>query len=183
MEIGSHTTSEMRFLRSDQPTGEFKLINPRRQDHEYYADDHGDQFLIRTNDKGRNFRLVTAPISDPGEKNWKELVPHRPAVMLSNIDVFKDFYVRIERENALPHLTLVDFKSGATHRIEMPEPVYYASPNNNRGGGGRGRAGIFGERAHAGIRRPAGAGLGTEATPQGIISRKTSSVLEFTSPT
>ncbi|MGB9104396.1 MAG: S9 family peptidase [Terriglobales bacterium] len=132
MEIGSHTTSEMRFLRSDQPTGEFKLINPRRQDHEYYVDDHGDQFLIRTNDQGRNFRLVTAPVSDPGEKNWKELVPHRPAVMLSNIDVFKDFYVRIERENALPHLTLVDFKSGATHRIEMPEPVYFASPNNNR---------------------------------------------------
>lgn len=132
MEIGSHTTSEMRFLRSDQPTGEFKLINPRRQDHEYYVDDHGDQFLIRTNDKGRNFRLVTAPVSDPGEKNWKELVPHRPAVMLSNVDVFRDFYVRIERENALPHLTLVDFKSGATHRIEMPEPVYSASPNNNR---------------------------------------------------
>jgi len=132
MEIGSLTTSEMRFLRSDQPTGEFKLINPRRQDHEYYADDHGDQFLIRTNDKGRNFRLVTAPASDPGERNWKELVPHRPAVMLSNVDVFKDFYVRIERENALPHLTLVDFKSGVTHRIEMPEPVYSASPNNNR---------------------------------------------------
>jgi oligopeptidase B len=132
MEIGSLTTSEMRFLRTDQPTGEFKLINPRRQDHEYYVDDHGDQFLIRTNDKGRNFRLVTAPASDPGERNWKELVPHRPAVMLSNVDVFKDFYVRIERENALPHLTLVDFKSGATHRIEMPEPVYSASPNNNR---------------------------------------------------
>ena len=132
MEVGSHTTSEMRFLRSDQPTGEFKLINPRRQDHEYYVDDHGDQFLIRTNDQGRNFRLVTAPIGDPGEKNWKEVVPHRPAVMLSNVDVFKDFYVRVERENALPHLTLVDFKSGAPHRIEFPEPVYSASPNNNR---------------------------------------------------
>ncbi len=132
LEIGSHTTSEMRFLPADQPTGEFKLISPRRQDHEYYVDDHGDQFLIRTNDHGRNFRLVTAPISDPGEKNWKELVPHRPAVMLSNIDVFRDFYVRVERENALPHLTLVDFKTGATHRIEFPEPVYSASPNNNR---------------------------------------------------
>ena len=132
LEIGSHTTSEMRFLPADQPNGEFKLISPRRQDHEYFVDDHGDQFLIRTNDQGRNFRLVTAPISDPGEKNWKELVPHRPAVMLSNIDVFRDFYVRVERENALPHLTLVDFKTGASHRIEFPEPVYSASPNNNR---------------------------------------------------
>lgn len=132
MEVGSHTTSEARFLPAGQPTGEFQLISPRRQDHEYYPEDHGDQFLIRTNDKGRNFRLVTAPISDPAEKNWKELVPHRLSVMLSNIDVFKDFYVRVERENALPHLTIVDFKSGATHRIEFPEPVYSASPSNNR---------------------------------------------------
>ncbi len=132
MSIGSHTTSEMRFLPADQPNGEFKIIDPRRQDHEYYADDHGDQFLIRTNDQGRNFRLVTAPISDPGEKNWKELVPHRAEVMLTHIDVFKDFYVRAEREQALPHLTIVDFKTGATHRIEFPEPVYSAFPNNNR---------------------------------------------------
>ena len=132
MEVESHTTTEMRFLSADQPTGEFKLISPRRQDHEYYVSDHGEQFLIRTNDKGRNFRLVTAPISDPGEQNWKQIVPHRPAVMLSNVDVFQDFYVRVERENALPQLTLVDFKSGASHRIEFPEPVYSAFPNNNR---------------------------------------------------
>ncbi len=132
MDVASHTTAEARFLPADQPTGEFKLINPRRQDHEYYVDDHGDQFLIRTNDKGRNFRLVTAPISDPGEKNWKELVPHRRDVMLSNIDVFRDFYVRVEREQALPHLTIVDFKSGtAAHRIEFPEPVYSAFPQQN----------------------------------------------------
>jgi oligopeptidase B len=132
MDISSHTTSEMRFLAAEQPTGEFRLINPRRQDHEYYVDDHDDQVLIRTNDKGRNFRLVTAPIGDPGEKNWKEVVAHRPGVMLSDIDVFQDFYVRVEREDALPHLTMVDFKSGATHRVEFPEPVYSASPAQNR---------------------------------------------------
>jgi oligopeptidase B len=132
MESVSHTTSEARFLAADRPTGEFKLINPRRQDHEYYVDDHGEQFLIRTNDKGRNFRLVTAPISDPGEKNWKEMVAHRPSVMLSDIGVFQDFYVRFEREDALPHLTMVDFKSGATHRIEFSEAVYSAFPGQNR---------------------------------------------------
>jgi len=128
----SHTTSEWRYLRADQPAGEFKLILPRRQDHEYYVDDHGGQFLIRTNDRGRNFRLVTAPVSDPSEKNWKELVPHRASVMLSDIDVFQDFYVRVEREDALPHLTMVDFKTGEAHRIAFPEPVYSAFPSVNR---------------------------------------------------
>ena len=131
MEITSHATSEARFLAADKPTGEFTLIAPRRQDHEYFVEDHGDEWLIRSNDKGRNFRLVTAPIGDPGEKNWKELVAHRPTVMLSGIDVFKDFYVRVEREQALPQLTIVDFKTGATHRIEFPEPVFSAFPYLN----------------------------------------------------
>ena len=33
--------------------------------HEYYVDHHGAEFWIRTNDKGKNFRLVRAPVTDP----------------------------------------------------------------------------------------------------------------------
>ena len=127
---GSHTTSEWQYASAKNPS-DWKIITPRRQDHEYEVDQHGSEFLIRTNDKGRNFRLVSAPVSDPGEKNWKELVPHRADVMLSGIDVFRDFYVRVERENGLPELTISDFK-GASHRIQFPEPVYTAFPSANR---------------------------------------------------
>src|SRR5260370_3750270 len=38
--IVSHTASEVRYLRADQPTGEFRLIAPREDDHEYYAEHH-----------------------------------------------------------------------------------------------------------------------------------------------
>src|SRR5262249_387519 len=59
----SHTTSEAYYLRADNPTGEFKLIAPREDNHEYYAEHHssfadqGDVFLLRTNSFGRTFRL------------------------------------------------------------------------------------------------------------------------------
>ena len=132
LNIGSHTTTEVRFIGAQNPTGDWKLVAPRRQDHEYDVDHHGDEFLIRTNDHGRNFRLVSAPTSDPSEQNWKELVPHRPDVMLAGIDAFKDFYVRIERENGLPELTITDFTSGDSHRVAFPEPAYTASPGPNR---------------------------------------------------
>ncbi len=132
MGISSHTTSEWRYVAATDPAGDWKIVAPRRQDHEYDVEHHGDQFLIRTNDKGRNFRLVSAPISDPSEKNWKELVPPRANVMLSGIDAFKNFYVRFEREDGLPQLTVVDFKTGETHRIAFPEPVYTAFPSANR---------------------------------------------------
>ncbi len=132
LEIGSHTTSEWRYLDAGTPTAEWKTIAPRVQGREYEVEHHGEQFLIRINDKGRNFRLVTAPVSDPRPENWNELVPHRPEVMLEGIDAFKDFYVRFERENGLPQLTVTDFASGESHRITYPEPVYSVFPAQNR---------------------------------------------------
>ena len=129
---GSHTTSEVRYLDGANPRGEWKLIAPREQEVEYYADHLGDRFYIRTNDKGRNFRLVSVPIGDPGKKNWKEVVPVRDQVMLSGFEAFQDFYVLFERERGLPQLTIVDLASGAKQRIPFPEPVYTASPQINR---------------------------------------------------
>jgi oligopeptidase B len=132
LQIGSHTTSEARYLDASDPKGEWKLIAPRQQDVEYYPDHHGDQFLIRTNDKGRTFRLMTAPVSAPGKENWKEILPVRPDVMLNDIEVFEDFYTLVERENGLPQLTIVNFADGAKQRITYPEPVYTASVQVNR---------------------------------------------------
>ena len=104
MEISSHTTSEARVLKADAPEGEWTLVAAREQDHEYDVDHRGDLFYIRTNSGGRNFRLVTAPVAAPGRANWKEIVPHRPDVMLTGIDLFKDHLVLEERTNGLPAL-------------------------------------------------------------------------------
>jgi len=130
--ISSHTTSEARFLDADRATGDWKLIATRQQDVEYYADNLGDQFYIRTNDKGRNFRLVSAPVSAPGKENWKEVVPVRADVMLNDFEPFADFYVLVERENALPELTVVKLATGEKKRITYPEPVYSAAAQTNR---------------------------------------------------
>ena len=132
LQITSHTTSEARMLDAATPKGEWKLIAPRQQDVEYYPDHHGDQLYIRTNDKGRTFRLVEAPLSAPGKENWKEVVPVRADVMLNDIEIFADFYVMVERENGLPQLTVVNFASGEKKRITYPEPVYTSSPQTNR---------------------------------------------------
>ncbi len=132
LEIGSHTTSEVRYLDASTPPGEWKLIAPRQQDMEYYADHLGNKFYIRTNDKGRNFRLVAAPANAPGKENWKEVLPVRADVMLNDFEPFQDFYVLVERENGLPELTVVSLATGEKKRISYPEPVYTAFPQVNR---------------------------------------------------
>lgn len=129
--ITSSTTSEIRYVPTDHPTEALKVMVPRKEGHEYYADHRGDKFYIRTNDKGRNFRLVAAPIKDPRVENWQEVVAHRANVMIEDIDCFADYYVVSERENGLPQIRITDIKSGQSHAIEMPEPVYSAFGTQN----------------------------------------------------
>ncbi|MCV4777783.1 hypothetical protein OFM21_33905, partial [Escherichia coli] len=71
--IGSvaKTMREYRYLPADNPTGEFRLISPRREGHEYSADFNDGEFFITTNKDAENFKVVRAPFSDPSEKNWK----------------------------------------------------------------------------------------------------------------
>src|SRR6202048_2156135 len=121
---GSHTTSEARYIPADQPTAEFKVLEPRKQDVEYYPDHNGSSFYIRVNDTGRSFRLVKAPVSDPRSANWQEVVPHRASVMLDDTDFFKNYYVLGERENGLPQLQVTDLATGKSRRIEFTAPAY-----------------------------------------------------------
>ncbi len=132
MFINSLTTSEVHYLSANQPNGEWKIIAPRQQDREYEVDHHGDLFYLLVNDTGRNFRLVSAPISDPSPQNWKELIPHRSDVMLTGMDFFVNHYVVYERKNGLPEIRLTDFRSGQSHNIAFPEPVYSAFASTNR---------------------------------------------------
>ena len=129
---GSHTTSEARYIPADQPMAEFKVLEPRKQDVEYYPDHNGNFFYIRVNDTGRNFRLVKAPVSDPRSANWQEVVPYRANVMLDDADFFKNYYVLSERENGLPQMQVTDLATGKSRRIEFPEPAYSSYPYANR---------------------------------------------------
>ena len=143
--ILSHTTSEVRFLPAGEPSGEFQLIAPREDNHEYYADHHpavsggasGGVFYIRTNSGGRTFRLVTVPAADPRREFWREVIPNRAEVMLAAAQVFETHLVLFEREGGLPYLRIVDLPAkdsnalALSHRIEFAEPAYNASIGDN----------------------------------------------------
>ncbi len=127
----SHTTSEIAFRSASDPFGTWRVVAERRQNHEYDVAHHGRDFLIRTNDRGRSFRIVRAPVRDPEPGSWKEVIPHRDGVMLEGLDVFEGFYAVLERENGLPHIRISRFGSDDAPRIEMAEPVYSVHPGAN----------------------------------------------------
>ncbi len=120
----SHTTTEIGFVPASEPAGNWRVVAERKQDHEYMVAHRGRELLIRTNDHGRNFRLVRAPVARPGPESWEELVGHRDGVMLESLDVFQDFYVLLEREEGLPYLRVSSFDAGDAHRVAISEPAY-----------------------------------------------------------
>jgi oligopeptidase B len=141
MESASHTTSESWVLPADEPNGAFTVISPREEEHEYSVDHRNGLWFIRTNDRGRNLRLVTAPVATPGREYWTERIPHRDDVMLEDVDLFSGFFVACERENGLPRLRVwrftgegAGFGDEATLNAEIafPEPAYSAQPHINR---------------------------------------------------
>jgi oligopeptidase B len=127
----SHTASEVRFVPAGRPEAAWRLIAERETDHEYDVEHGNGIFYIRTNDRGRNFRLVEAPEDRPERGSWKELVPHRADVMLAGIDVFAGHYVAFEREGGLDRLRVVSIGSGESHHVEFPEPAYSVVPEGN----------------------------------------------------
>ncbi len=137
LECSSHTTTEEQFLPADEPGGTWRLIAPRREEIEYYADHRNGLFYIRTNDTGRNFRLVTAPVETPAVENWTELIPLRAEAMLEEVDLFARHAMIWERRQGLQHVRVAPFRGTGPQmsegpEIELLEPVYSIHPHSNR---------------------------------------------------
>ena len=136
IESGSHTTNEYRLLPANTPELDFKLVAARLDDQEYYPEHRDGILYIRTNDTGRNFRLVTAPVGTPDRDQWQELLPLLPDVPLEDFDLFQNFLVTSRRELGLPVMDVFPIsgssKLGTPSRIAFPEPTYSAGPHVNR---------------------------------------------------
>ena len=128
LEIGATDTTECRYLRADRPSDQFAVFLPREKKHRYYVDHREGLFYIRTNKNAVNFQVVTAPENNPVPTNWKTFIAHRDDALIAWIDLFENFAVAIEKSEALDHLRIHNFRTGAWTAIEFPEKVYAASP-------------------------------------------------------
>ena len=118
------TSTEFHYLPADTPTASLTMILPREANHEYNVDHYKGLFYITTNKNAKNFRVVTAPMNDPSEKNWKPFIDHSPNIKINGLSFFANYLVVSERENALSHLRVIDMTTTQSHRISTDEPDY-----------------------------------------------------------
>jgi oligopeptidase B len=125
------TSTEARYIPSADPNAALKVILPREPNHEYDVDHYDGLFYITTNKNAKNFRVVTAPMNDPSEKNWKSFIDHNPAIRISGLTFFLNHLVVSEREGGLTQLRVIDMKTKQSHRISTEEPDYALSLSSN----------------------------------------------------
>jgi oligopeptidase B len=124
-------STECRILEADNPTGTFRVFEPRRRDHEYDIDHQGDRWLITTNFWAPNFKLMECGLSSTDMAGWTEVVGHRDDVLLEYIEVFENWLVLAERHEGLRHLKVLPMDGSPAHTIDFGEPTWAVYPAIN----------------------------------------------------
>ena len=125
-----HETSEVRLVPAADPLATPLLVKPRKDGVEYDVDLHGDTLFIHANDTHENFRLATAPLSQPGE--WTTLIEGSDDFYLTGFDLFRDFYVIEGRVRGLDRIEVRYYDDPARiEPITFAETTYSAGVGDN----------------------------------------------------
>jgi oligopeptidase B len=112
--ISSSMTSEVRYLRADEPTSDLAVLEERQHGIEYgvehYTDARGHGWWLKiTNEDATDFRLLARPV-DAGQ--WREILPERPGSRLDGVDAFRTFLALSERDEGCAAVRLVPVLDG-----------------------------------------------------------------------
>ena len=113
-----------RAIPANEPLAEPLLIAARENGVEYDVEHNGDSFYIRTNADGAvDFKVVKAPVSAPGRDNWADWIPHQAGRTIVRIIPYKDYFVHLERADALPRIVVSSY-GGESHEVSFDEPAF-----------------------------------------------------------
>lgn len=127
----STLTSEVRILETVNPSGIFRVVEPRNRGHEYEVYAGSDRLFIRTNLDAKNFRIMEASPDSPGKEHWITLIPHHKDVLVEAVELFESFLVIQERYNGLSRFRVYDLISHQSHYISMEEESYVLALSAN----------------------------------------------------
>lgn len=123
--VHDHETAEVSLIDAADPAAPPRLIAAREREHDYSVEHHDGRLIILTNSGGaEDYRIVEAPVATPGREHWREIEPHRPGRLILDVVAYKDYLVRLEREEGLPRIVIRRYTGGEEHAIAFDEEAY-----------------------------------------------------------
>ncbi|WP_425572026.1 S9 family peptidase [Pedococcus ginsenosidimutans] len=135
--LGSKTTSEVMILDAADPTGEFRVVAPRREGVEYDVEPGPDRLLIVHNADHVDSDLAWAPLDATSADQWRPVMGSAPGERFQGVEAFDDVAVLSLRRDGLTALRVLERDPssesgyGATHDLEFDEPVYQVGLGEN----------------------------------------------------
>ena len=121
----STVASEYRYADAADPELTFRIALPRERDHEYQLEDLGERFVIRSNWRAKNFRIVAVPIAAVGDREqWRDLVAHRAEALVAGFEVFRNYLAVSERSAALRRIRVRSWDGQREFLIDGAEPAF-----------------------------------------------------------
>ncbi|MEZ4361288.1 MAG: S9 family peptidase [Kofleriaceae bacterium] len=118
------TNSEVRLIEADRPRSAPKVFLARSANHLYQVEHLGGRFYVRSNDGAQNFRLLQIELGQVyNRKNWKELIPHNPDMLVEDFAVYNDFIAVTVRTAGLRKIRVLP-KTGPAFFLDAPDPTY-----------------------------------------------------------
>ncbi|MEM6321701.1 MAG: S9 family peptidase [Bacteroidota bacterium] len=125
-------STEYRILEADQPTGEFRIFQPREDKLEYSIGHFGDKFYVHTNWNAQNFRLMETSENSTTKESWQEVIPNRPDVLLEGMDLFQNYLVLTERINGISQIRVKPWaEDQVEHYIDFGQEAFMAYTTAN----------------------------------------------------
>jgi len=124
LEITSKSTSEIRYLPSDQLGGNPQIFSPRKKDHIYSVEHQDGQFYVLSNYLSVRGGVYKASLAKTSVENWQPLISPSSDRSIVGMYSFKNYLVLLTRVNGLPQVSVFNLKTQRLAEVQFDEPVY-----------------------------------------------------------
>jgi oligopeptidase B len=128
IDLNSTQQSEVRYADAADLKLQFRPVLPREANLEYHVDHLGRNFVIRTNWRAPNFRVVRAPIATSADKQtWSDVVPATDDTFIADFEVSEKYLAINQRSGGLLKMRVKPWTAGQDTLIASEEPTYAAT--------------------------------------------------------
>ena len=129
----STVSSEAWYAMANGPELAFRVFLPRERDHEYQVEHANGHWIVRTNYRARNFRIMrVTPGNEVDRGKWRDVIAHREDAFVDGFDVSRRFLTIEEHSGGLRKLRIRPWDGGTDVLVAADEPSYTMALDVNR---------------------------------------------------